>query len=121
MGTTDTDCTVYEDSHGSEINASIAKYAPYPASEENSSKGVQYLGSEGPSLPSREAIRPEFKIRHNGEITKADYCHCCRSESELTYSCDICYCNMCSDCDMGGDKFFSAYYGSGNLTDYEFH
>lgn len=54
-------------------------------------------------------------------MTKADYCHCCRSESELTYSCDICYCNMCSDCDMGGDKFFSANYGSGNLTDYEFY
>lgn len=49
LGTTETDCTVYENNHESEIYASIAKYAPYLTSEEKSSKRVQYLGSEGPS------------------------------------------------------------------------
>ena len=47
---------VYEDSFESDLNASIAKYAPYTTCEENSSRGIRYVSSYGPSLPICRAM-----------------------------------------------------------------
>ena len=45
--TTDAGGDVYEDSFENDLNASIVKYAPYTTCEENSSRGIKYVGSYG--------------------------------------------------------------------------